>query len=142
VGKLLAAIRDRRLKEIYDDTTLVGRETLALNKRLEKMHIKQKASGVVGEAVWIQSHLSAMYNPLGEEQLFVDTLQALETYCEVYTSQYGDLVGVDAVIGQGVKSILDGLHILLNGSTRRLDAGTLSHLLQGFLSENGFPEDS
>ena len=73
-----------------------------------------------------------------------DILTAVENYSQAYSAEFGDKVGGDAILGdEGIREILRGARVLLNGPLGRSDGGTFDHrILQiaknnNLLDENG-----
>jgi len=59
----------------------------------------------------------------GRAVLFVQGLDAIERYVDVYQRDDISKVGTDGVLGPALTGILRGMNTLLNGETDGLDAG-------------------
>lgn len=86
---------------------------------------------------WQQRHQAALENPQGCEIPIVGLFQALDSYIDTYYKRYQQTVFEDGVLFEGVKEIANGLRILLNGETGRLDCGTLDARLGQILRTCG-----
>lgn len=86
--------------------------------------------------------MSAVNYPRGVEKPFIGMLTAWLEYADTHASNNESGIGEDYVLGPEWETIGRSLLSLLNGSTGRLDCGTLDGLIRSTLVAEGFAEDA
>jgi hypothetical protein len=89
---------------------------------------------------WKERHLRAVAHPTGFERPIVFAFRSWIDYAKEHEKEYGTTVGKDGVLGHVWRDLGLSIHGLLDGSTGRLDCGTLSTIINKNLTEQGFPQ--
>lgn len=98
-------------------------------------HLKHEAFAI--------EHNMAVDNPKpGIERAIVGMIKSLEEYARAYRRSWDSPIGEDYVLGaDGFKPMVEGLRVLLNGDSGRLDCGTIDGYLLKLCADNAVELD-
>lgn len=94
-----------------------------------------KTKGNMGD--WQLRHRAAILYPRNVEIPIVTMLNGWITYAKQHKARFDSTIGEDGFLSEPWESIGDALRDMLNGSTGRLDCGTLDGLILDTMLENG-----
>ncbi len=140
MGKIINSIRTNIIHKTIPKHSIAKRQLLKLARKLNRIDPPAPRH----EHSWIENHISGFtdVSPMPQEAVFIHTLRALEFYLQWHLGNFGNHIGNDYVMVEGVRSILEGLETFLNGELGRLDAGTVSNLIWELRREHKIgPED-
>lgn len=86
---------------------------------------------------WAAWHIHAINAPSPVEQPIVKLLQAWLAYASQHASTYDWPIGEDFVLGRYWQDIGEAIRGMLNGTTGRLDCGTLDGFILNTMAEQG-----
>lgn len=96
--------------------------------------------GNIGD--WQGRHNAAVSAPCaGTERALVSMLTGWLEYAAFHQDCWGDLIGNDGVLGEEWAAAGKAIHGLLNGSSGRLDCGTLSTVIHDTMMAQGVKEE-
>ena len=90
---------------------------------------------------WKQNHIKAMVEPVRFEIPISSMLRAIQDYAALYRERFESTIGNDGVLGEGLKDMIQGLRVLLNGDCGRIDCGTIDSKLCELAERHGIELD-
>lgn len=86
-------------------------------------------------------HLESCASGMRVANPIVSTLAAVALYADTHENRFGSPIGEDYVLGEGIKQILSGVRVLLNGELEGLDGGTLDAMILNLAQAMGFSQE-